>query len=115
MCLEMLGQVLEISAGGNGTPGVEAPAIVDGTAIVNVDGVARRISLAVLEVEGTRVVPGDWVLCHTGLALRVLDQTDARKLQNERDEMHASLGTTPLLESESPPPEREQLRDDGEL
>lgn len=107
MCLEMLGHVLKIRTVDSGTPSVDGLSVADRTAIVDVDGVARRVSLAVLDLEGTSVAPGDWILSHTGLAIRVVNETDARKLQNERNEMHAGL-------SAIRPPEREQYRDDGE-
>lgn len=91
MCLEMLGRVLSMEGDDNGVPASDGTTVERGTATVDVDGVAQRVSLAVLDLEGTQVAPGDWVLCHTGLALRVLDETDARALKDRRNEMLAAL------------------------
>lgn len=79
MCLELLGRVLDKEGDG------------EGIAIVDIDGKARRISLALLTLEGTHVAPGDWILCHTGLAVRVVEENDARILRERRDEMRAAL------------------------
>ena len=108
MCLEMLGQVLEIKTADNETPNIDAYSVPNRTAIVSVNGDARQVSLAVLDLEDTNVRPGDWVLSHTGLALRVLDEADARRLQEEREEMYASLNASAPLQGG-------QLRNDGDL
>lgn len=125
MCLETLGRILEIGSDDKGVPvdsragtnagtvNSDSTALVNGTtlskgtAIVDVEGVARRVSLAVLNLEGTSVVPGDWILCHTGLALRVLTDTDARNLLMARNAMYASLSAEPQLSEE-------RLRDEGD-
>ncbi len=107
MCLEMLGQVLEIRTADHKTSKSDSTHVLDRTAIVNVDGVARLVSLAVLDLEDTNVGPGDWILSHTGLALRVLDEADARRLQEERKEMYASLSALAPLQGG-------QLRNDGD-
>lgn len=119
MCLEMLGKVLEIRTADVNTSKTDGTGVPNRVAIVDVDGVARRVSLAVLDLEDTRVTPGDWVLSHTGLALRVLDDADAHKLRDERNLMYASLSTVPLrvgdrLPKRGPLPATEQLPHDGE-
>lgn len=58
MCREWIGQVVRTWP--------------DGTATVDVDGAAHRVSLVVLETEDVPVGAGDWVAVHTGLALEVL-------------------------------------------
>jgi hydrogenase expression/formation protein HypC len=49
-------------------------------ASVAVDGRTRRVSLAVLLLEGRPVAVGDWVLIHTGFAVAVLDPDDGVEL-----------------------------------
>lgn len=49
-------------------------------AVVNVNGVDRVVSLAVLTLEGTAVSPGDWLLLHTAMAVRVVEPDEAEEL-----------------------------------
>ena len=56
MCLADLGPVLAVD---------EAA----GTAEVDLGGVRRSVSLAPLVLDGRPVVPGEWVVVHTGLAV----------------------------------------------
>jgi hydrogenase assembly chaperone HypC/HupF len=65
--------------------GLSAPGRVmsmesDGVGIVDVDGVPRRVRLALLTAAGTRVTVGDWLLVQLGLAVAVLDATEAIEL-----------------------------------
>jgi hydrogenase expression/formation protein HypC len=63
MCLGIPGQVLEI---------------VDDTnsiAKVNVSGVKRNVSVALVRPEG--IEPGDWVLIHVGFAMSKIDEQEA--------------------------------------
>jgi hydrogenase expression/formation protein HypC len=63
MCLGIPGQVLEI---------------VDDTnsiAKVNVSGVKRNVSIALVRPEG--IEPGDWVLIHVGFAMSKIDEQEA--------------------------------------
>lgn len=99
MCLEMLGKVLEIGTAADATHKADCGSIPDRTALVEVDGVTRQVSLAVLDLEGTTVTSGDWILAHTGLALRVLDEAAARTLTDQRNEILASSNTAPLAEN----------------
>ena len=48
--------------------------------MADVQGRARRVSLAVLDLEGTSVSPGDWVIVHTGFAVRRIEPDDALEL-----------------------------------
>lgn len=59
----------------------------DGDAVVDVDGAARRVSAALLVLEGTAVEPGDWLLVHTGFAVARLDPDDAAELVSLRQAM----------------------------
>jgi hydrogenase expression/formation protein HypC len=80
MCLSLAGRISRI----------------DGEhALVDVDGRDRRVSLALLQLEGERIVPGDWVLVHTGLAVSRLDPAEGAELTRLRREM----GTTERGES----------------
>jgi hydrogenase assembly chaperone HypC/HupF len=67
MCLTVAGQVLSIDE-------------VRGTAIVATGGRRAAVSLAPIVLEGGRVVAGDWLLIHTGLAVVVLDEHEAREI-----------------------------------
>lgn len=44
-------------------------------AVVNLGGIRKEISLALVE----DVVPGDYVIVHVGFALQKLDQTEAER------------------------------------
>lgn len=79
---------------------VEAPARVvaidpdDSTvAIVETAEGERRASLAILLLEGDEVHVGDWVLLHTGLVTRRLDEAEARDLVELHQQMRAAGGT----------------------
>lgn len=77
MCVETLCRVLQPPA-----PGGEV-------AVVDVDGVTRQVSLALLILDGVEVRAGDWLLTHTGLGLRVLTAVEAAQLHSERSAMFA--------------------------
>lgn len=64
MCLAVPMQVVSLE------PGQEA--------IVELDGVRQRVSLALLE----GITPGDHVIVHVGFALARLDETEARSTLN---------------------------------
>ena len=78
MCVERVCQV------------VAMPASEEGTAIVEVGGVRHRVSTALLVFEGIEVRPGDWLQTHTGLAVRILPEADARRLISAYEEMQAA-------------------------
>lgn len=47
----------------------------DNHAIVNLSGIRKEISLALVE----NVIPGDYVIVHVGFALQKLDQAEAER------------------------------------
>ncbi|HZT98271.1 MAG TPA: HypC/HybG/HupF family hydrogenase formation chaperone [Ktedonobacteraceae bacterium] len=63
MCLGIPGQVLEIVDDANSI------------AKVNVSGVKRNVSVALVRPEG--IEPGDWVLIHVGFAMSKIDEQEA--------------------------------------
>lgn len=65
MCLGIPGRIIEI---------VDAEKRV---AKVDVAGVRRNISTAVLDEDGDPAEPGDWVLIHVGFALSKIDEREA--------------------------------------
>ena len=83
MCLSCAGRVLQIDGDRH-------------EAVVDVDGSHRRVSLAVLSLDGRGVEVGEWVLIHTGFAMEVLDEASAadlialhREVSGARDEVAA--------------------------
>ncbi|HET6953974.1 MAG TPA: HypC/HybG/HupF family hydrogenase formation chaperone [Acidimicrobiales bacterium] len=56
-------------------------------ALVQVDGRDRRVSLALLLLEGEPVAPGDWVLVHTGFAVARLDPAEGAEIARMRRDM----------------------------
>ena len=85
MCLGIPGQVIEI---------VDRDA---GRAMVDISGVRREVSIALVDEPTAPVEIGDWVLIHVGFALARIDEEDAREtlallergaeLQRELDEL----------------------------
>ena len=75
MCLGIPGEVVEIHDP-VGPAGVGASAGSDVTATVDVSGVRRAISLALLADEPVAV--GDWVLVHVGFAMSRIDADEAQ-------------------------------------
>lgn len=85
MCLGIPGQVLEV---------VDRPA---GLARVDLSGVRREVSVALVDEPARPIEAGDWVLVHVGFALARVDEDDAREtlallergaeLQRELDEL----------------------------
>jgi hydrogenase expression/formation protein HypC len=69
MCLAIPGQVVEVVDEQNRL------------ATVEVVGVRRTVNIGLLDVDGSAVGPGDWVLIHVGFALSQIDE----------DEAHATL------------------------
>jgi hydrogenase expression/formation protein HypC len=65
MCLAIPGMVLEIVDESNRL------------ARVDVAGVQRTVNVGLLDVDGSGVVPGDWVLIHVGFALSKVDEEEA--------------------------------------
>jgi hydrogenase expression/formation protein HypC len=44
---------------------------------VDVAGVQRTVNVGLLDVDGTGVQPGDWVLIHVGFAMSKIDEEEA--------------------------------------
>ena len=65
MCLAIPGLVVEI---------VDE---VNRLAKVDVAGVQRTVNVGLLDAEGERAAPGDWVLIHVGFALSKVDEEEA--------------------------------------
>jgi hydrogenase expression/formation protein HypC len=66
MCLAIPGQIVEM---------------VDDErrlAMVDVAGVRRTVNVGLLDVDGSGVGPGDWVLIHVGFAISQVDEEEAQ-------------------------------------
>ena len=63
MCLGIPGQIVEIVDDANSI------------AKVDVSGVKRNVSVALVRPEG--IAPGDWVLIHVGFAMSKIDEQEA--------------------------------------
>jgi hydrogenase assembly chaperone HypC/HupF len=68
MCLGIPGLVVEVLADYD-----------DQLALVDVQGVRRRINLGLLEPDQEAVNPGDWILIHMGFALERIDEVAAKE------------------------------------
>jgi hydrogenase expression/formation protein HypC len=85
MCLGIPGQIVEV-------PDRQA-----GLATVDISGVRRSVSIALVDEPAEPVEPGDWVLVHVGFALARIDEEQAQEtldllhrgaeLQQELDEI----------------------------
>jgi hydrogenase expression/formation protein HypC len=65
VCLAIPGQVVEVVDPENRI------------ATVDVAGVRRKVNIGLLDVDGTSVGPGDWVLIHVGFAMSQIDEAEA--------------------------------------
>jgi hydrogenase expression/formation protein HypC len=59
----------------------------DTSAVVDVGGSHRSVSLAVLVLEDRAPEPGEWVLIHTGLAVEIIDEEAASVLTELLDDL----------------------------
>jgi len=85
MCLGIPGQIVQV-------PDRQAA-----LATVDISGVRRSVSIALVDEPSAPVEPGDWVLVHVGFALARIDEEQAREtlellrrgaeLQQELDEI----------------------------
>ena len=85
MCLGIPGQIVEVMDRDSGL------------AKVDISGVRRDVSVALVDEPAAPVEPGDWVLIHVGFALARIDEEEAREtlallqrgaeLQRELDEL----------------------------
>lgn len=73
MCLGIPGQIVEIVDDANSI------------AKVDVSGVKRNVSVALVRPEG--IAPGDWVLIHVGFAMSKIDESEARETIQTLQEM----------------------------
>ena len=67
MCLGIPGRIVDV-------PDREA-----GLATVDISGVRRSISVALVDEPAAPVGPGDWVLVHVGFALARIDEDQAQE------------------------------------
>lgn len=89
MCLGIPGQIVELVAGD------------DQLARVDVTGVRRLLSIALLEDQALE--PGEWVLVHVGFAMSKIDEAEAEAAlasltlmgSGLDDELEALRGNTP--------------------
>jgi hydrogenase maturation factor len=69
--------------------------------VINVDDAAavalvhtatgnRRVSLALLRLEGGDAAVGDWVLSHTGIVVARIGEDDAHRIASEQAEMRGT-------------------------
>jgi len=82
-----------------GIPGriVDVPDRQAGLATVDISGVRRSVSVALVDDPAAPIEPGDWVLVHVGFALSRIDEAQAHEtlellrqgveLQRELDEI----------------------------
>lgn len=85
MCLGIPGRIVEVADREGGL------------ATVDVSGVRRSVSIALVDEPDSSIEEGDWVLVHVGFALARIDEEQAREtlellqrgaeLQRELDEM----------------------------
>ena len=75
MCLAIPGQVVEVVDD------------VNRLAMVDVAGVRRTVNIGLLDIDGTGVDAGDWVLIHVGFAISQVDEEEARATRNLLERM----------------------------
>lgn len=73
MCLGIPGQIVDIVDDENSI------------AKVNVSGVKRNVSIALVRPEG--IEPGDWVLIHVGFAMSKIDESEAQETMKTLNSM----------------------------
>jgi hydrogenase expression/formation protein HypC len=77
MCLGIPGQIIEFVDEANHI------------AKVNVSGVRRNISVALVRPDG--IAPGDWVLIHVGFAMSKIDEREAQETLDLLRQMGAAF------------------------
>ena len=77
MCLAIPGQIVDVVDAQNRLARVE------------VAGVQRNVNIGLLDVDGTGVGPGDWVLIHVGFAISQIDEDEARVTRELLERMGA--------------------------
>ena len=86
MCLGIPGRIVEIDDRQGGL------------ATIDISGVRRSVSIALVDEPSAPVEPGDWVLVHVGFALSRIDEEEARQVFAFLERMNG------LDELEEPPP-----------
>jgi hydrogenase expression/formation protein HypC len=77
VCLAIPGQIIETVDEANRLAKVE------------VAGVHRNVSIALLDSDGEAVGPGDWVLIHVGFAISKVDEDEALATRRLLEQMGA--------------------------
>jgi hydrogenase expression/formation protein HypC len=77
VCLAIPGQILEVVDPANSL------------ARVDVAGVKRNVSIALLDADGQGPQPGDWVLIHVGFAISQIDEEEAMATRRLLEQMGA--------------------------
>jgi hydrogenase expression/formation protein HypC len=77
MCLAIPGQILEVVDPANSL------------ARVDVAGVKRNVNIGLLDGDGQRPGPGDWVLIHVGFAISQVDEEEAIATRRQLERMGA--------------------------
>jgi hydrogenase expression/formation protein HypC len=78
MCLAIPGQILEVVDPANSL------------ARVDVAGVKRNVNIGLLDGDGQRPGPGDWVLIHVGFAISQVDEEEALATHRLLEQMGAA-------------------------
>jgi hydrogenase expression/formation protein HypC len=87
VCVSLVGRIVEL----------------DGEqATIDTGGSRRRVSLAMLLLEGRTVERGDHVLVHTGFAMTVLDPDEAAELAEQWREITDHPDSTPATKEREP-------------
>jgi hydrogenase expression/formation protein HypC len=60
---------------------------VNRLAMVDVAGVRRTVNIGLLDIDGTGVHAGDWVLIHVGFAISQVDEEEARATRDLLERM----------------------------
>jgi hydrogenase expression/formation protein HypC len=87
VCTSLVGRIIELD---------------DEQATIDTGDSRRRVSLAVLLLEGRNVEPGDHVLVHTGFAMRVLDPDEAAELAEQWREITQHAKRPPATKEMEP-------------
>jgi hydrogenase expression/formation protein HypC len=87
VCTSLVGRIIELD---------------DEQATIDTGDGRRRVSLAVLLLEGRTVERGDHVLVHTGFAMRVLDPDEAAELAEQWREITHHADSPPATKEMEP-------------
>lgn len=79
MCLSEIGRVVSVDDAGT-------------SAELETEAGSTSAMLVALTLEGERVAPGDWLVVHTGMAVRRLEDHEAAAIVDARAELAANDG-----------------------